>query len=91
MQIPKTCCGRAGETCVCASQAKCSCGAQEALHCNCEKASKENTEPVLKANAIATALPPKTLSRDRPVSVESEKLAIDGGLMPGETDFTTKA
>ena len=42
MTVPTSCCGRSGQSCVCASKAKCSCGKQSALHCNCEKAKTEN-------------------------------------------------
>ena len=42
MPVPTSCCGRSGQSCVCASKAKCSCGKQSALHCNCEKAKTEN-------------------------------------------------
>ena len=42
MTVPTSCCGRSGQSCVCASNAKCSCGKQSALHCNCEKAKTEN-------------------------------------------------
>jgi len=39
---PTTCCGRSGESCVCASKATCSCGQRSAMDCNCEKAATEN-------------------------------------------------
>ena len=42
MTVPTSCCGRSGQSCVCASKAKCSCGKQSALQCNCEKAKTEN-------------------------------------------------
>ncbi|KAA8570366.1 hypothetical protein EYC84_002660 [Monilinia fructicola] len=92
--------------CVCASQAKCSCGQQKALECTCGKAESENEVKGARCSCRARAAGSCTCSRAseenrvpsgelcgcgaRPVDACTCEKAADGGLLPTETDFTTR-
>ncbi|CAD6586140.1 MAG: hypothetical protein ASARMPREDX12_002283 [Alectoria sarmentosa] len=99
--------GKAGEACVCATQAKCSCGNKSALECSCEKAETENTVSGARCSCRARPAGQCTCERAkdenakltgstcacgaRPANACSCEKAADGGVLPTETDFTTKA
>ncbi|KZF22778.1 hypothetical protein L228DRAFT_247160 [Xylona heveae TC161] len=105
MVVPTTCCGRDGQGCICASEAKCSCGSHSALHCTCDKAATENTISGARCSCRAraqgqcnchrAATENKTITGDacacgqRQAGACTCEKAVDGGLLPTETDFTT--
>ncbi|RAL66871.1 hypothetical protein DID88_007653 [Monilinia fructigena] len=86
--------GKKGENekgCVCASQAKCSCGQQKALECTCGKAESENKVCGARCSCRARAAGSCNCFARQPVDACTCEKATDGGLLPTETDFTTKA
>lgn len=107
MTVPSTCCGRSNGSCACAAEAKCSCGKQSALKCNCEKATTENAVAGARCSCRLRAAGECTCERAqtenakpagstcacgaRPANACSCEKATDGGNLPSETDFTTKA
>ncbi|ESZ99608.1 hypothetical protein SBOR_0019 [Sclerotinia borealis F-4128] len=96
-----------GKGCVCAFQARCSCGQKKALECTCGSAEYENKIEGARCSCRARAAGACTCERAteenkvpagdlcgcgaRPVDACTCEKATDGGLLPTETDFTSKA
>ncbi|KAJ4393421.1 hypothetical protein N0V93_002631 [Gnomoniopsis smithogilvyi] len=79
---PTTCCGKGGESCICAQKATCSCGAKPALQCSCDKAATENVKP---ASGSSCACGLRSAG-----ACTCEKSGSAGGNSSNEIDFTTK-
>ncbi|CAN8097901.1 unnamed protein product [Discula destructiva] len=79
---PITCCGKGGDSCVCAQKATCSCGAKPALQCSCDKAASENVKPASGASCACGLRSAGACTCDKAGSV--------GGNADHEIDFTTR-